>query len=464
MEEERKNKPKTDIDMKKLIRYAWVVFLLFCCCVLFYFAVYRYEGVGAGLSKIIGALQPITFGLVIAYLMNPVMMFVERNMLRLLEGRLATRKKERKAARLIGTVCAIVIFILIVAMLIYMMIPQLIESISGMINTLPEQTERFIAWFDDFTKLENKWTDMLEEGMMSAATYLEDWAKTSLLPNIQSYVGSVTSGVISVVKVVVNFLVGLIVAVYVLIGKERFVGQAKKMVYAVFKPARGNVVIEVVRKSHEIFGGFISGKILDSIIIGLLCYIGLVILDMPYALLVSAFVGLTNVIPFFGPFIGAIPSVIIIALAEPIKGLYFVIFVLVLQQLDGNVIGPKILGDSTGLNSFWVVFAIMVGGGLFGFAGMLLGVPTFAVIYYLVSRVVNYALRRRKLPEDTKEYVRLDKVDAKTNEMFYPVREGAVDEMEKAEEEFFEAEEKIPEDTGESGEEPEEGQDQQILK
>lgn len=445
--------------MKKVIRYAGIVFVLFCCCVLFYFAVYRYEGVGAGVGKFMKALQPIIFGLVIAYLMNPVMMFVERNVLRLLEGRLATRKKEKKVARVVGTVCAIVIFILIVAMLIYMMIPQLIESISGMINTLPEQTERFIDWFDDFTKLENQWTKMLEEGMMSAATYLEDWAKTSLLPNIQSYVGSVTSGVISVVKVLVNFLVGLIVAVYVLMGKERFVGQSKKVVYAVFKPVRGNVIIEVVRKSHEIFGGFISGKILDSIIIGLLCYIGLVILDMPYALLVSAFVGLTNVVPFFGPFIGAIPSVIIITLAEPIKGLYFVIFVLVLQQLDGNVIGPKILGDSTGLNSFWVVFAIMVGGGLFGFAGMLLGVPTFAVIYYLVSRVVNYALRRRRLPEDTVDYIRLDKVDAENNEMLYPLREGSVDQMEKTEADFFEQEEKMEECTEKSAQESKEKSD-----
>ncbi|MDE7435834.1 MAG: AI-2E family transporter [Lachnospiraceae bacterium] len=460
MEEERIKKSKTEIDMKKVVRYAGIVFVLFCCCVLFYFAVYRYEGVGAGVSKFMKALQPIIFGLVIAYLMNPVMMFVERNVLRLLNGRLATRRKERKIARVVGTVCAIVIFILIVALLIYMMIPQLIESISGMINTLPEQTERFIAWFDDFTKLENQWTKMLEEGMMSAATYLEEWAKTSFLPNIQSYVGSVTSGVISAVKVLVNFLVGLIVAVYVLMSKERFVGQAKKIVYAVFKPVRGNVIIEVVRKSHEIFGGFISGKILDSIIIGLLCYIGLVVLDMPYALLVSAFVGLTNVIPFFGPFIGAIPSVIIIALAEPIKGLYFVIFVLVLQQLDGNVIGPKILGDSTGLNSFWVIFAIMVGGGLFGFAGMLLGVPTFAVIYYLVSRVVNYLLRKRRLPEDTADYVRLDKVDAKNNEMLYPQREGDVDEMEKTQAEFFEQEEDSEERTEESTEESKDKSDQ----
>lgn len=444
MGEEPKKKTKDNSDMQRYINYALIVFVLFCCCILFFFAVYRYRGFGEGIGKITGALQPIIFGLVIAYLINPIMKFVERHVLHLLENRLSTRKKEKKVARVIGTVCAIVIFILIVAVLIYMMIPQLIESISGMINSLPQQTEAFIKWFEDFSNLEGEWTDTAEEWLMSAATYLGDWAKTSLLPNIQTYVGSVASGAVSFVKVLINFLVGLIVAVYVLMGKEKFVGQAKKIVYAVFKPARGNIIIEVVRKSHEIFGGFISGKILDSAIIGVLCYIGLSLLHMPYALLVSAFVGLTNVIPFFGPFIGAIPSVVIIALAEPIKGLYFLIFILVLQQLDGNVIGPKILGDSTGLSSFWVVFAIMVGGGLFGFAGMLLGVPTFAVIYYLIRRIVDYALRRRKLPEKTDAYVKLESVDVKTNEPVYPPRADGVDAIPEAEDELFEAEEEDP--------------------
>ena len=161
-------------------------------------------------------------------------------------------------------------------------------------------------------------------------------------------------------------------SVYLLIGKETFVGQGKKIVYAVLPSKYGNVVIHTMRITNQMFGGFVSGKILDSVIIGVICYVGLMILGMPYSLLVAVIVGVTNVIPFFGPFIGAVPSFILIALAEPVKGLYFLIFVLALQQVDGNIIGPKILGDSTGLSSFWVVFAILVGGGLFGFMGMLL--------------------------------------------------------------------------------------------
>ena len=209
------------------------------------------------------------------------------------------------------------------------------------------------------------------------------------------------------------------VAIYLLMSKETFIGQGKKVVYAVFPSKIGNYITRTLRVSNEIFGGFISGKILDSAIIGVLCYVGLLALKMPYSMLVAVIVGVTNVIPFFGPYIGAVPSFVLIALAEPVKGLYFLVFILVLQQLDGNFIGPKILGDSTGLSPFWVVFAILVGGGLFGFMGMLLGVPTFAVIYYLIRELVAYILRKRELPEATVDYIEMNDVDLKTRELRY---------------------------------------------
>ncbi len=228
-----------------------------------------------------------------------------------------------------------------------------------------------------------------------------------------------STGVISIVKALFNFVIGLVIAVYLLTSKETFIGQGKKIIYAALPPRFGNHVIQTLRVSHRMFGGFISGKILDSAIIGVIAYIGLVALRMPYSLLVAVIVGVTNVVPFFGPFIGAVPGVILIALAEPIKGLYFLIFVFVLQQVDGNIIGPKILGDSTGLSSFWVVFAILVGGGLFGFMGMLLGVPTFALIYYLIREIVGYILRRRRLPEGTKEYIQMQGVDVDTGMVRY---------------------------------------------
>ena len=195
--------------------------------------------------------------------------------------------------------------------------------------------------------------------------------------------------------------------------------QSKKIIYSIFKPKTGNVIIETCQKASEIFGGFITGKIIDSIIIGIIAYIGCLILRIPSAVLVAVIVGVTNVIPVFGPFIGAIPSLIIVVLQSPLHALYLLIFIIILQQVDGNIIGPKILGSSTGLSSFWVMFAILVGGGCFGFVGMLLGVPVFAVIYYIIRRVVNHSLRKKKLPERTKEYVEMVAVNEKNNELVY---------------------------------------------
>jgi predicted PurR-regulated permease PerM len=225
--------------------------------------------------------------------------------------------------------------------------------------------------------------------------------------------------VFGVVKVLLNIFVGIIISIYLLAGKEKFIGQTKKLIYTLFDARRGNVIIATARKSNDIFGGFIGGKIVDSLIIGLLCYIGTTILNMPYAVLVSVVVGITNVIPFFGPYIGAIPSFVIIALANPIKGVYFLIFIIILQQLDGNVIGPKILGDSTGLSPFWVVFAILVAGGIFGFVGMLLGVPTFAVIYYIIQELISARLAKKKLPQDTDSYIKAQELDVESNELKY---------------------------------------------
>ena len=188
-----------------------------------------------------------------------------------------------------------------------------------------------------------------------------------------------------------------------------------------------------MRKSNEIFGGFIIGKIIDSAIIGVLCYIGCLILNIPSSLLVAVIVGVTNVIPFFGPFIGAIPSILIVLIQSPIHGIYLAIFILILQQVDGNIIGPKILGDTTGLSSFWVLFAILVAGGLFGFFGMLLGVPVFAVIYYIFQEIIKYRMEKRKLSSDTDDYVKLLYIDSQTKEMIYE-EEKSVEKEEKVEE------------------------------
>lgn len=424
-EKTEKKKAVSDWDLKKYIVIAAVTFITFCCCILFFFFIYRYHGFTAYWQKIMGILQPIIMGFIVAYLLNPVMSFLESHLIRYLKPRVKDERKAKKMSRSLGTIGAIAFFLLIIFLLLYMMIPELIKSIQNMMVNLPAELKEFDNWMRGVMAEDSQmreWLGILGIDISSAGGYVEKLFRTQILPQINTYltyVASITNGVINAVRLLFNFAIGLVIAIYLLTSKETFIGQGKKIVYALLPPRFGNIVIHTMRVSDQMFGGFISGKILDSAIIGVICYVGLVILKVPYSLLVAVIVGVTNVIPFFGPFIGAVPSVILIALADPIKGLYFIIFVVVLQQVDGNIIGPKILGDSTGLSAFWVVFAILTGGGLFGFMGMLLGVPTFAVIYYLIREAAAYVLRKRRLPEDTRDYIRMDNVNTETGELCY---------------------------------------------
>lgn len=413
-----KQKPNS-WDIRQYVMIALVIFVTFCCCTLFFFMIYRYNGFAGFWKELAGILQPITIGVVIAYLLNPVMKFLEGHIIKFLEPRMKNQKKRNKIARGIAIAGALLFLVLIFVLLMAAVIPSIIQSIQGIVTKLPEEINNLVKWVEEITNGNTQISTMVEDAVEWGTNAVSSFFEADVLTKVQTYLASITSGVIYGVKFILNILVGLIVSVYVMASKEVFAGQAKKIVYALFKPVRANVIVETVRKSNEIFGGFISGKILDSAIIGLLAYIVLVIMNMPDTILVAVIIGVTNVIPFFGPFIGAVPSFLIIVLQDPAKGLYFLIFVIILQQVDGNIIGPKILGDSTGLSSFWVVFAIMVFGGLWGFLGMLLGVPIMAVIYYIVQRCVSYFLKKRGLSDETSEYVSLTRVDKKTNEMIY---------------------------------------------
>lgn len=413
------NKRRWQYDIKKYAVVASVAIVTFFICVLLFFIVYRYSGFAKIWDKLMSIMQPFIIGIVLAYIVNPIMMVVEGMVIRFIEPKMKNPKTAKKTARGIGIVCALMLFILIIAFLLELIIPQIISSVQGVVGSLPDEISSFVAWITEVTKGNEQISNMVEKGILSGTDFVGKWVQEHFLPQANTYIVSITTGVVNVAKIVVNVFVGIIISVYVLAGKERFIGQSKKMIYTMFNAKRGNIIIKTARKSNEIFGGFIMGKIIDSLIIGVLCYIGLLILRMPYPTLVSVIVGVTNVIPFFGPYIGAVPSFIIIALANPIKGLYFLVFILVLQQLDGNVIGPKILGDSTGLSPFWVVFAIIAAGGIFGFAGMLLGVPTFAVIYYIAGEIVSYKLKKRNLPSDTESYIKADELDIATNEIKY---------------------------------------------
>lgn len=406
-------------DLKQYMAIALLTFVTFCCCILFFFMIYRYNGFTDFWRHLVWILQPITIGVVLAYLLNPVMKFIEKYLLKLLVPHMKRESRARKTARGIAIAGALLFLTGIIVLLVLVIVPSVARSIQNIAQGFPNEINMLIDWVEDFTQGDSEVAEMVSDGIETVSTMFQNFVETEILPQVQVYLMSITSGVIYGVKLLTNVLVGVIVSVYVLSSKETFAGQAKKIIYAVFKPTRANIIVDTVRKSNQIFGGFISGKLLDSAIIGVLAYIVLVIMKMPDTMLLAVIIGVTNVIPFFGPFIGAIPAFIIVVLQNPIQGLYLLIFIFILQQIDGNIIGPKILGESTGITPFWVVTSILVFGGLWGFPGMLLGVPVTAVLQYIARNLLAYALGKRGLVSDTASYVELVRVDKVTNELIY---------------------------------------------
>lgn len=385
-----------------------------CCVILFYFCVERYEGLGEGWDKFLNVWQPIIIGFILAFLMNPFMEFFDRHLLPFFLKHSKTEKKARKTTRMLSTLIALLIIVGITALTFVAIIPELYNTIEFLVTNLGDQIDGVLDWANEITR------GRYEKAILGAKGSAADQAIDAALDMAKEYIdiGSkegislIATSVIGVGKFFVDILIGIIVSVYVLCSKETFKAQTKKIIYGLLKTEHANTLMEINRKASEVFYGFIIGKLIDSLIIGLICYVCMLILRMPYPLLVSIIIGVTNIIPVFGPYIGAVPTVIIIFLTEPMQGIYFLIFVIILQQIDGNIIGPKILGDSTGLSSFWVVVAIVVGGGLFGLPGMLVGVPTMALIYYLFGRFTKYLLRKKHLPEETSDYLNLDIVRA----------------------------------------------------
>ena len=388
-----------------------VYFVVVAAGIVFYFALLRLPNLSEYLWKALDVLKPILYGLLIAFILNPVVKRIERLAFPFIEKRVKSEIRAEKISKSVGVLAAFTMLFVLVSIFFNMLIPELYISIRRLVFTLPSQVNHLLDEVDRFTTSNTNMQMFIQTFLHESVDSFEQWISTTLLDRANEIMTMVTTGVIDIVNEVFDILIGMIVSIYVLFSREVFSKQSKKITYALLSPHNANLVLHITQKANEIFGGFFVGKIVDSAIIGVLCFVGLSILNMPYTLLVSVIVGVTNVIPFFGPYIGAVPSAILILLVNPMKGLYFVLFVIVLQQLDGNFIGPKILGSSTGLSSFWVIFAILLGGGLFGFPGMILGVPTFAVLYYMVQLFVNSRLHKKHLPESSDYYDEFSYVD-----------------------------------------------------
>lgn len=397
--------------LRREISKGMTYFVVIAAGIAFYFILLRLTDLSFVFMKAVDVLKPFLYGALIAFLLNPIVKQVDAILIPVLERRAKSREQAEKLSRTAGIFISLVILVAIITALFNMLIPELYKSIRSLVFTLPRQINGLVEQLNEIVKDESNIGILLQTVVGQATETFQNWLRNNLFRQANDIMTILTTGVIDFVGEIFNALIGLIVSIYMLYSKEMFGKQGKKITYALFSPRHANIILHVTQKANEIFGGFLVGKIVDSMIIGLLCFLGLSVMNMPYSLLVSVIVGVTNVIPFFGPYIGAIPSAILILLADPVKGLYFLIFILVLQQLDGNFIGPKILGSSTGLSSFWVIFAILLGGGMFGFVGMLLGVPTFAVIYYIIQMLINGRLHSKNLPEGTEYYDEFSFVD-----------------------------------------------------
>lgn len=408
------------ITIKEVFGKWFGLFLVLISAAVVYLLIINLDDIFSGFMFMLSVLKPVIYGAIIAYLLNPLTKMYYRLLLKGYEKK--GKSPSDKTVRIMESmtiVFALLTGVLIIAILCWLVIPQLITTVISLIETVPSQANDYYNYITDKIQSNKYIASRMQDTALQATKYMDNimnndlfpWLKSELLPNLNIYAKQFANGVMSFINVLYNLFIGIIVAIYLLKGKRVFAAQAKKITYGVCRKKTADTIIHYVRISNNMFSGFISGKIVDSTIIGIICFILMTIFRMPYALLVSVIVGVTNVIPVFGPYIGAIPSALLILLVSPVQALYFIILVAILQQVDGNIIGPAILGESTGLSAFWVLFSILFFGGFWGIVGMLVGCPLFAVIYTIAKDFINYCLEKRKLSTDTQTYVNLKTIE-----------------------------------------------------
>lgn len=400
---------------KKYFYWGITAFLVIVASILFYYILFHRSSLSSGIRTLVGIAMPVIDGFVLAYLMTPILNKIERRVIEPLYRRtkLPVNAKNKKRIRGLSILVTVILILAVAYEFFGLIIPEVVRSIQSIIFQFPIYINNLNHWALGLMKNNPDLEQTVNDLLIRYSPKLLDYFNTNLLPNINGLVKTLSLSVIGIFKALWNFIIGFIISIYVLGSKEKFAGQAKKIVYALFDRKAGNEVISNFRFIHGTFIGFIGGKIVDSIIIGIICFICTNIIGTPYAILVSVIIGVTNVIPFFGPWIGGIPSALLVLMVDPIQALYFIILILVIQQFDGNILGPKILGDSTGLSGFWVIFSITIFGGLFGVLGMVVGVPIFAVFYAGVKAAVDRMLRKKDLPTDLQPYMTVGQIDEK---------------------------------------------------
>ena len=350
----------------------------------------------AGVNMLLGVITPFLIGIGLAFLQLPIV----RNVEAVLNKLLFRRRARPKLLRAISTTIALLAVLALITAFLGILLPQMITSIKSLISLAG-------AFVNQNAESMNQLLGDIKFLSFEGAQVALDWQKIfeELTKNISPLLDSIMVVSSAIYQPVFQLFIGLITAFYLLMDKEHLCAQFKKITYAFVSKETSESLIYWTRRASRIFSGFLSGKIIDSIIIGCLCYLGMLIFNIEYPLLISVIVGITNILPFFGPFIGAIPSILILLIVNPYSALWFGIFIVILQQIDGNIIGPLILGDSVGIEPLWIMISIVIGGGLFGFAGMLLSVPVFALLYALLRTATDARLKKRGMPVSSDEYL-----------------------------------------------------------
>lgn len=380
------NKFINDADEKKSIRILTTSGILIALFVVLLFKLPDVKGFIANLFKV---LSPFIWGILFAIITNNLAKYIETHL---------PEKWPFKTRRFIGALVSVLVLVITMILVVYLLMPKLIASISSLSTLVTNFTSNSSDWIKRLQKnvhLSNDVVVKIYEYSNQAVTALWNAAK-NFVPNI-------LTSTITAISSVGNFVIGFIVCLYILIDKQKIAINVKRMGLAFFNAKQYKKGRTIMYLALDKFTKFFSGKVLDSLIIGILCFISMLFINKEYAALISVIVGITNIIPFFGPFIGAVPCALLLLIVEPLDCLIFIIMIIILQQVDGNIIGPAILGDSVGLSSLWIMFAILVGGAYFGFFGMLLGVPVVAVIYYVIKEYVDEILEEKGIDEESQE-------------------------------------------------------------
>ena len=394
---------------EKYFKWGLTAFLVFVAGSLFWIVFSNLRGFYDLILEFFDIISSILYGCFFAYLMNPIAKFFDKLTIRLMSRRKFKEKTVQRTAKVVGIVMAVLILVAALYALIAMIVPSIVSSLEDLL-----QQERLESAY----KTVSEWVGRtfggtpietwFDANLDSLLEYLTNWLKGI---DIGAFVASLTSSVYSVVMGVFNILLGIVAAIYILIYQKELCAQTKKMTVAIFRADHANRLFEVARRTNKIFGGYVIGKLLDSLIVGVVTYFGVLIMGLPYAMLIAVMVGVTNIIPFFGPLLGMVPSALLLLMEKPIYALWFLIFILILQQIDGNILQNRILGEKLGISDLWVLVSILVFGGIFGVIGMLLGVPVFAVIYTLITDHINKRLNKKGYPTPSEVYYTLQCVE-----------------------------------------------------